>query len=78
MHAVGQQSTVETLFITVAKQRINMQQWKRPEFSMGYDPSLHATVEGTVVFYGVWSGTTMWKCFLCGPFPSYNQDDQLL
>jgi hypothetical protein len=43
---------VETLFITVAKQRINTQQWKRPAFSMGSDPSLHATVEGTV-FFGV-------------------------
>jgi hypothetical protein len=28
MHAVGQQSTVETLSITVAKQRINTEQWK--------------------------------------------------
>jgi hypothetical protein len=54
MHAVGQQSTVETS-ITVAKQRIKTQQWKRPAFSMGSDP----IVEGTVVFYGVWSGTTM-------------------
>jgi hypothetical protein len=26
-----------------------------------------STVEGTVVFYGVWSDTTMWKCFLRGP-----------
>jgi hypothetical protein len=67
MHAVGQQSTVETLFITVAKQRINKQQWKRPAFSMWSEPSLHATVEGTVVLYGVWYGTTMWKCFLWGP-----------
>jgi hypothetical protein len=58
MHAVGQQSTVETLFITVAKQRINTQQWKRPASSMGSDPSLHATVEGTVVFYGVCSEAT--------------------
>jgi hypothetical protein len=33
MHAVGQQSTVETLSITVAKQRINTQQWKLPAFS---------------------------------------------
>jgi hypothetical protein len=66
MHAVGQQSTVETLSITVAKQWINMQQLKRPAFSMGSDPSLHATIEGTVVFYGVWSSTTMWKCFLWG------------
>jgi hypothetical protein len=46
MHAVGQQSTVETLFVTVAT---------------------HATIERTVVFYGVSSGTTMWKCFLWGP-----------
>jgi hypothetical protein len=46
MHAVGQQPTVETLFITVAT---------------------HATMERTVVLYGVWSGTTMWKCFLLGP-----------
>jgi hypothetical protein len=46
MHAVGQQSIVETLVITVAT---------------------HATMEKTVVFYGVWSGTTMWKCFLWGP-----------
>jgi hypothetical protein len=59
MHAVGQQSTVKTLFITVAKQRINTQQWKQQAFSMGSDPSLHATDEGTVVSYGVWSGTTM-------------------
>jgi hypothetical protein len=52
MHAVGQQSTVETLFITIAT---------------------HATMERTVVFYGVWSGTTMWKCFLWGPAQSlYN------
>jgi hypothetical protein len=44
---------VETLSITVAKQWINTQQWKRPAFSMGSDSSLHATVEGTVVFFGV-------------------------
>jgi hypothetical protein len=50
MHAVGQQPTVETLFITVAT---------------------HATMERTVVFYGVWSGTKMWKCFLCGLFTGY-------
>jgi hypothetical protein len=62
---------VETLFITAAKQWINTQQWKRPAFSMGSDPSLHATVKGTVVFYGVWSGTTMWKCLLCGLFTGY-------
>jgi hypothetical protein len=58
MRTVGQQSTVETLFITVAKQQINTQQWKRPVFSMGSDPSLHATVEGTVVFYAVCSEAT--------------------
>jgi hypothetical protein len=52
MHAVGQESTVETLSITVAKQRINTQQWKRPAFSMRSDPSLHATVEGTVFSTG--------------------------
>jgi hypothetical protein len=31
----------------------------------------HAAMEGTVVFYGVWSGTTIWKCFLWGPVPGY-------
>jgi hypothetical protein len=47
MHAVGQQSTVET-FITVAKQRINTQQWKRPAFSMGSGPAQCGSV-----FFGV-------------------------
>jgi hypothetical protein len=66
MHAVGQQSIVETLSITVAKQRINTQHWKRPALSMRSEPSLHATVEGTVVFYGVWSGQ---QCVFFGVRP---------
>jgi hypothetical protein len=49
MHAVGQQSTVETLFITVAKQRINTQQWMLPAFSMGSGPAQQC---GSV-FFGV-------------------------
>jgi hypothetical protein len=31
----------------------------------------HATMEGTVVLYGVRSVTTVWKCFLWGPTPGY-------
>jgi hypothetical protein len=49
MHAVGQQSTVETLFITVAKQRNNGSDQR---FLCGLTPAC-TQVEGTVVFYGV-------------------------
>jgi hypothetical protein len=49
MHAVGQQSTVETL-TTVAMATDK-------HATMGAT-SLHATVEGTVVFYGVCSEAT--------------------
>jgi hypothetical protein len=37
----------------------------------------NAIMEGTVVFYGVWSGTTMWKCFLWGPIPGYITKDTI-
>jgi hypothetical protein len=39
---------------------------------------MHATMDGTVVFYGIWSGTTMWKCFLWGPVPGYITEDTSL
>jgi hypothetical protein len=61
MDAEGQQTTVETLFITAARQTT------RDMFSMWSDPSLLCNNGNAVVFYGVWSGTTMWKCFLWGP-----------
>jgi hypothetical protein len=32
-------------------------------------------MEGTVVLFVVWSGTTMRKCFLWGPIPGYITKD---